>query len=350
MPWSPPSVSNSGRYLIAAGTATYRFLPESAQLDHVPRAVEQIVELFTGHLGYRRVLAGELGHDGIDPRVDELRRNLSAWFAASDRSPEDLVVVYYTGHGASDERHHYLYGHDTTESGSLAGSALRSEDLAEFIASSPVQHALVLLDTCFSGAGAGQAAARAQEFSNSLRVDEQHGSGLLFVASARPKDEAEQLVFAEALTEIMLEDDSVGGSLVPYLRPDEVVEGVNRLFESRRLQQRARLNAANVSRPAGLLPNPRYHSRRRTDFVGHWDPRARGIQPHQSSQRASYFTGRTLVLDNLSAYLTGQAPRDRMRVVTGDPGAGKSAVLARLVVLSDQVLAPGASTSGVGSG
>jgi hypothetical protein len=333
--WLPPSANSSGRYLIASGTADYDFLPENAQLSQVHGAVDHIVNLFTQHLGYTRVLADELGSGGINPSVEELRRELAAWFGAPERSPEDLVTVYYTGHGASEGSSHYLYGRDTKEVGSLAGFALRSGDLADFIAASPVQHALVLLDTCFSGAGAGEAAARAQELSRSLRVDEQRGSGLLFVASARPKDEAEQAVFAEALSEVVLHDDSVAGSLVPYLHPDEVVDGINRLFEGRGLQQRARLNAANVSRPAGLLPNPRYLSGRHMDFVGHWDPHARGVQPDQASRRASYFTGRTFVLDKLAAYLTGSEPDTRMRVITGDPGCGKSAVLARLVVLSD---------------
>ena len=65
-----------------------------------------------------------------------------------------------------------------------------------------------------------------------------------------------------------------------------------------------------------------------------WEGRARGVA--QPSVSGWYFTGRVAALRELVSYITGQDPSDyRPRVVTGGPGAGKSAVLARLVTFAD---------------
>jgi hypothetical protein len=52
-----------------------------------------------------------------------------------------------------------------------------------------------------------------------------------------------------------------------------------------------------------------------------------------AAEAAWRFVGRHAVLRDLSAWLAD--PDERARVVTGDPGSGKSAVLGRLVVLAD---------------
>jgi predicted ATPase len=44
-----------------------------------------------------------------------------------------------------------------------------------------------------------------------------------------------------------------------------------------------------------------------------------------------YFTGRAAVLDRISTWLAEKTSRGKAVVVTGGPGTGKSAILARLV-------------------
>ncbi|MGA4867203.1 helix-turn-helix domain-containing protein [Streptomyces lavendulocolor] len=71
------------------------------------------------------------------------------------------------------------------------------------------------------------------------------------------------------------------------------------------------------------------------DFVTHWDPVSRGISV-VSAEAGWYFTGRSEILRNLVEWMTEPSPtRESGLVVTGDPGSGKSAVLGRLVTLSD---------------
>lgn len=63
-----------------------------------------------------------------------------------------------------------------------------------------------------------------------------------------------------------------------------------------------------------------------------WDAAARGASP---GEEGWWFTGRRHALGELVGWLRSDGP-PAMRVVTGSPGAGKSAVLARLVTSSDR--------------
>lgn len=68
------------------------------------------------------------------------------------------------------------------------------------------------------------------------------------------------------------------------------------------------------------------------ELSAHWGPRARGVE--RDSIPGWYFSGREKVLATLVKWLA--APADgRVCVVAGEPGAGKSAVLSRLVTLAD---------------
>lgn len=73
-------------------------------------------------------------------------------------------------------------------------------------------------------------------------------------------------------------------------------------------------------------------------FDTHWLPRARGVEPHEPTD-VWHFVGRHRALHELAFYLQGQAD-GRVRAVVGSPGSGKSAVLARTVVLADRAGRP----------
>jgi WD40 repeat protein len=66
----------------------------------------------------------------------------------------------------------------------------------------------------------------------------------------------------------------------------------------------------------------------------HWEPRSRGTQGGEDTTDDS-FTGRRKVLGELAAWLADLQPAPGARIVTGRPGAGKSSVLARLVMGAD---------------
>lgn len=73
-------------------------------------------------------------------------------------------------------------------------------------------------------------------------------------------------------------------------------------------------------------------TRREAEFREHFEPRARGVLPTHV-RGGSYFTGRRPVLAALDSWLRDGGADTRARMVTGNPGSGKSAVLGRLAVL-----------------
>ncbi|MFF0110721.1 trypsin-like peptidase domain-containing protein [Streptomyces hirsutus] len=68
----------------------------------------------------------------------------------------------------------------------------------------------------------------------------------------------------------------------------------------------------------------------------HWRPRARGVA--REATPGWYFTGRTRLLRELTAWIENKEPGGGLRVVTGPAGTGKSAVLAWLTALADPQL------------
>jgi WD40 repeat protein len=66
----------------------------------------------------------------------------------------------------------------------------------------------------------------------------------------------------------------------------------------------------------------------------HWRPRARGVSV--DSERGYRFRGRKAALTSIRDWLDRSAPDRKVLVVTGAPGAGKSAVLGRIVTTADK--------------
>jgi WD40 repeat protein len=330
------------RFLIAAGTEQYKYLPDLAPLRSVPADLERVERLFCARLGYQRVRPDL----ALNPGANELRQGISGWLNAHERTEDDVLVIYYSGHAIVSGRH-YLLCHDSRED-ELAGSAVPTEDLMWVVGrNSPIRHILVILDTCYAGDGVrdmGQIAARVGRDRPGLT---EGPSGLWFLAAARPQEEALESVFTEALATVV--SSLRAGSLHRFLSLDSVVSGINTAFKQRGLRQRAYLGAQDVITLPPFVDNPDYDpqakagldldSRRRQaaawqeDLYSHWGPRSRGVP--LATDPGLYFSGRVQALSELVAWLSDPDTDSRPRIVTGDPGSGKSAVLARIVMLSD---------------
>jgi hypothetical protein len=69
----------------------------------------------------------------------------------------------------------------------------------------------------------------------------------------------------------------------------------------------------------------------------HWQPEARGLPAGEGRLAAGWhFSGRAQALARLIGHLEGDRATVPLVAVTGVPGSGKSAVLARLVTLADR--------------
>jgi hypothetical protein len=108
-----------------------------------------------------RVLADPAigGFDEVTPLLDcasaQVRREIARFFAA--RGHDDLLLLYFSGHGLrSDRGALYLAARDT-EPDLLRGTAIPADYIAEEMDNCRSRRQILILDCCYSGAFAGGA-------------------------------------------------------------------------------------------------------------------------------------------------------------------------------------------------
>lgn len=323
------------RLLIAVGVGTYAHdaIPDLPGVPHDVRRVRGLLE----PMGYETVLP-ELA---ADPTAQQLREDIGKWAAGAELGPSDVVVLYFAGHGVKDPDRHYLLC-STSEPGAYDSTALPSEDLGRALVKSEVGQLLMVLDTCYAAEGAGEVARIASQLARFQRG----AAGRWMLASARSKDKARENAFVDALTEV-LEQPQLG-VFPEFVGVREVTYRINRHYAADGLTQQARLstiesdgyapffrNRDHIPALAGRALEGETLRRLRTRTRGHFETRGRGVGSLE--EKGDYFTGRTAVLDELTDWLASPRHDGRARVVTGDPGSGKSAVLGRLLArVADQ--------------
>lgn len=327
------------KLIIAAGTAHYDHLPPQLQRPDLTQVVDSVATLFTNTLGYSRVLE----EIGSDPTSDDLVKKLDKWFASTDRSKSDKVVFYYTGHGELEGDNLFLLTRDSQD-GLIASTAISAERIGQILASGGaggekrrVKNCLLILDTCHSGAGAFDVMGKLRK----LFDESEHGL-FCVLAAALPREEAMAGALARALI-ASIQDESLGGAQQSVLSFERVGAAINRRLRPHRAVY-AILGSSDEE--AQFFSNPRYvpglpssvtaaETRRAAqsqDLQGFWGPTSRGVE--LELQPGSFFTGRKRALTDLSQWLRDPADR-RTMVVTGSPCSGKSAILSKIVTLSD---------------
>ncbi|WP_280344903.1 caspase family protein [Nocardia abscessus] len=319
------------RFVISVGVGAYR----DEAVEDLPQAIPdatRIRELLVP-MGY----VPAVPQVSADPTAQRLRGEIDRWTATAALGPDDVVVVYFAGHGAKAPDRHYLLCTDT-EPG-LWSSALACEDLCRPLMYSPLGHLLVIVDTCYAGAGAADLAVLAAE----LTATQRRAAGRWMLASARGKEQAAENAFVDALGNVLAHPRV--GAHPEFVDVREVTERINQHFRASKMRQRARMFTVDSDGHAPFFRNPAHIAdlpaddldvaalaRLRARTRGHFDPRAHGLD--HLGEYGDHFTGRTAALTELASWLSGPHDR-RARVVTGGPGSGKSALLGRLVLLCD---------------
>jgi tetratricopeptide (TPR) repeat protein len=310
------------RFLITVGAARYGKGSDFADLPSVEQDVKRI-ETVLGRYGYRHVLP----EISLNAKAARIRIAVTGFCANDERREEDVIAFYFSGHG--DEVHsgrHYLWPAGGKKS-NPAGTAIATGELARWFfegGGARAHNILILLDACYAGKGSGDIAAEMGVLRNQLSATE---AGLIVLSAARPLDEAHQGVFIEAL-EHVLADEAFGGSNQLYIDPLSLVTPLNRwLAEKRQQRVQPDLFGFGGEQERPFLPNRRFWLD--DDRLAHWDPRARGVE--FITQPGDFFSGRERALQDLKAWLRARTTDHKIRVVTGDPGSGKSAVLGKLV-------------------
>jgi hypothetical protein len=339
------------RHALVIGTTTYA--PGWDDISEGVRAEMAMAKrLLLEVLGYRQDTFCEI----LDPDVSALKKKVARWRAEIAPTSHDSLFVYYTGHGVERAGMLNLITHDIDVG--LPESAPSAQDLVSALLGGEQMpsHALLVLDTCHSAAAHLDTAALAARLRDAAGGADR-GADFHIIATARSIGLAFVGHFMEGLYTIITEGRAAGAG-EEYVQPNVAIEQVNR-FLSTRGGQRASYSGGGES-ALRFLPNPGWlpnlrlnmgmeermrvlHRIQSHALRAHWDPRARGVSTERDA--GWFFTGRACALHRIIAWLTDDAGGGGL-VVTGLPGSGKSAVLARLATMADPRLRAAAADAG----
>ncbi|WP_431727373.1 caspase family protein [Verrucosispora sp. TAA-831] len=273
-----------------------------------------------------------------DPTEDDIRGRLK--HLARDRvwTDADAAVLYVTGHGVEADSTHYLILRKSVGS-MLATTALRTSDLISWLADTPIHHLLIIIDACYAG----------QVAHDAMRLSRQLHRRWLILPSVTRDEKAVTGALTSAIVKFLdalREPEGRRYGEGPYIDVAAFVQDVQEHLGPG--QSLYPLYGGQLAGPHVCLPNP-HHQRSAVLEIGparhelalpkqeletHWSPRSRGVATGE--QAGWLFTGRGALMRKLIAAATSWP---RVTVISGGAGSGKSAVLARLVTLSDRQFA-----------
>ena len=325
-----PTSDGRRRYLIATGVT--KDLPRTAA--QLTSSLTSMVALLTGAFGYQRVTSLNL-----DPTAQQIRAQLRDFCETC--KPDDIVTYYHTGHAEIGPSGHRLR---TGGEGNIYVTSLPTAEIAEIMfQGTELRNVLIILDTCFAGQGGAEAL-----LSGLRATGRSSGRALAVVTAAHPTEQVRAGDFV-SLFEQAVKHPATGGHEPIYLPLAAIIGNIRENPERPQWQTVSESVLFNTEETQPFLPNPRYDARlhgldlltqlrieqrqlRGEDLRSHFIPRARGSDVPTGNEWR--FVGRHAALRDLAAWLRSE-DSPRVRVVTGDPGSGKSAVIGRLVVLSD---------------
>ncbi|MEU6994330.1 caspase family protein [Streptomyces sp. NPDC046465] len=347
-PPRPPD-DTARRFLISTAVPDVRRHPELA-LPELADDVRRVDDLFLGTLGYQR------GADpGIDPTRAGLLDTLRTFARAPERTPDDYVVLYIATHGVTSEHsgRHYLLLADS-DADDLRGTALPTDDLiAQLWEETAFERLLVMIDACYAEEGTDKALSSALEARRGRRTATS-STGLVLVGSSRRKEESSAGALSVAFDRAVRRR-ATAGHAPAHISLNDVMNAVAADPEVPATQVPVWSFSHGRAAIPAFLPNPRHipdaaglkldeidrivalrsreRAAREQELLSFFLPRARGTDV--SHDEVWNFTGRHTALADLASWLSPQRSAERLCVVTGDPGSGKSSLLGMVAVLTD---------------
>lgn len=246
---------------------------------------------------------------------------------------DEVIVVYITGHGLSRNSDVHFLLLPESDWDRVLGTAVQTADLITAALDSRATHVLVMVDSCFSGVLRKDLLRRLEALSEERR----NLSSLVVLTSANEYTSPRPEEFSNLLKAVMAYfRDEASGYALPYLSFDDFFAAMKKVFDPHTMADVQRVwRPDSVQRDVDYqqltpcLPNPGY--RTQPDLDSYWLLRASGRPSPADS--GWYFTGRTTHVRRMTEFLKGEGGT---LVVTGEAGSGKSALLARVVALSDK--------------
>ncbi len=133
-----------GKYALLIGVDTY-----GEGLQPLPAASKDVAAL-------REVLLNPQmgGFDEAKPLINqtqsEMAKEIQRWF--QNRQPEDLVLLFFSGHGVKNKNLNLYFAATDTEKNLVESTATPAQFINDCIRGCKAKHQVLILDCCFSGA------------------------------------------------------------------------------------------------------------------------------------------------------------------------------------------------------
>lgn len=317
-------------------------------LTEIGAAVAKLSSALVQHGSRYQLHLPELQSGG---NVRVVEQTLSRWFA--QLTEKDRLVLYWTGHGARSGKFYFI-AKDSPRTGLSAGNAVSAGWLGDIVANCKAEKILFFIDTCYSSEGAVTIVGEISEILKSRTHLPGQEPFICMIPSAHSLQKAPEAVFCRTLLEVLTGTTS---GVRRWSDQDELIRAGDLSY--------AVLKAMSTSMGPGwqpplpttagyddlFVPNPRFRhapaidvetGRRLLEVPEALKIAVRGVEVGEAGW---YFSGRTSILRELISWLG--TPRPGLAVLTGPPGSGKSAVLGRLLLLSDETFRSEAARAGV---
>ena len=305
-------------------------------LNEAPEAARALADVLEAG-GYIRAHPEllEEKHPTLDSAF--MAQTLGDWLRSADRG--DTVVVYWTGHGKKEGDGHFLLTENSPPNNFGTDNAFRTSELGSLAAKSPAEKVLILLDTCYSGAGAGEIANMARTVLATRPEQPGRCPAYAVIASAHPLEKVQEAAFCKALAKVLNRPLGIRRRWTDndqFIHASDLAEAIETVLDDNH-----HVYCEMSGSRQRFIPNPRYRGelpaedvetrgRRLEAAEEHFVPASRGIEV---GEEGWYFSGRRRILSRLVDWLK-HAEHGQV-VVTGPAGSGKSAVMGRLAILSD---------------
>jgi tetratricopeptide (TPR) repeat protein len=321
-------MGTSKRFLIAIGSAS---CPKMGleNLARVESDVDRVVNLFTGpQQGYTRVLSD---HILIDAEAEDIKNALSTWFGSSERSQDDIVILYYAGHAGEDGNlgSHYLYTFNSRPD-QLSTKAIETQQLVRWLFErknddSP-ENVLLILDVCYAGSGANGIIQSLTSGSSTSKP-----SGFCVLCSTDSDTEAGDGDFVDALVSVLKNSDWEDND--EFLELSKLRDKINEYFrQSKASAQQATLSNINSANPQTFIKNPKARSQSSTALAQSSSANL-GREKASKPRRPGLFVSRNSTkrfLDDFAKAIEQPNSAPLMFYAHGIGGIGKSTLLDEL--------------------
>ena len=241
----PPERLRLGRYVaLVVGNDSYQHLPDLQMASRDARAIEKVLR---ARFGFETTLLIDADRYAMLSALNTLRTELSE---------RDNLLIYYAGHGeleASIQRGYWL---PVDAERSSPANWISVSTITDYLSVVPAKHALVIADSCYSGALTRSAMARLEDGVS----PEARRQWLETVAEKRSRTALSSGGLAPVL------DAGGGGHSVFASAVLRALRDVDGVLEARRLFLQVSQHVNNTSTALGLEQTPEYAP---IHFAGH---------------------------------------------------------------------------------